>query len=150
MTDRIRVAALAAIVVISSIILVLNVESRKNAPVSGNVEGESATVFDVNKETVTLTLDNQTEQLDYTTEYVPGENAYEMLVRIDAENDGLSFVFEEFSFGKFLKTVNNIEADAERQYWMFKVNDGESSVGVEGYQLHDGDHLSLVLTEVRP
>ncbi|MCA9381941.1 DUF4430 domain-containing protein [Candidatus Dojkabacteria bacterium] len=71
----------------------------------------------------------------YATE--DGQNALELL------KSSAVVEYDEFQFGAFVTTINNLKADSEH-YWAFYVNGEYAEKGIDSTTLNKGDEISLV------
>lgn len=93
-----------------------------------------------------LAGDESTQQ-SFTNDYIDGESAFSFLERTAKENSDFTFEYEEFSLGMFITTINGVKADSNSEFWSFKINGNDASVGVSDYILKNGDVISFELTK---
>ncbi|MDO8428528.1 MAG: DUF4430 domain-containing protein [Candidatus Diapherotrites archaeon] len=65
--------------------------------------------------------------LDKNIQIQKGKTAFQIM----QENTVIEF--QDFSFGKFITSINGLQADSSKEYWAFYVNQEYSSVGVQEY-----------------
>lgn len=52
------------------------------------------------------------------------------------------------SFGKFVTTINGLEADSKKEYWSFYINDKVATEGAETYKAKLGDKFKWRLEQL--
>lgn len=107
-------------------------ETEVSALIEGGVLGEGDTVFPL---TVLDKEGNETQFEIHTDKETVGEALVEL---------GL-IVGEESGYGLFVKTVNGITADYDKDgvYWAFYINDEYAQVGVDSAKITKGEHYSF-------
>lgn len=108
------------------------VETEGSVQADGGVLGEGSTVFPF----TVVDKDGSETQFEIHTEK---ETVGEALVEL-----GL-IVGEEGGYGLFVKTVNGITADYDKDgvYWAFYVNDEYAPTGVDSTKITEGEHYSF-------
>jgi hypothetical protein len=84
----------------------------------------------------------------YCASYNEGESAFEVMKRVEEENEVFTFAYEESDFGVFVTSVNNYHPDTESKFWSFLINGEMSMVGVSDYEVLEGDELGFKVEEV--
>lgn len=105
-----------------------NVQSDSETGIEGNVRGEGETEFDF------LVVDREGEETWFeihTDKEIVGE----------ALQDVGLIEGEEGDYGLFVKTVNGISADYDKDgvYWAFYINDEYAAEGVDSTKITEGD-----------
>jgi LPXTG-motif cell wall-anchored protein len=100
--------------------------------------------------TVTLEIvDSESKNIiqPASTGFFGSPNAFQLLQAILGPDQ---VEYEQFSFGKMIKSLQGVEADGVKNYWGFLVNGEPALSGAEDYQLKAGDVISFQLTAIEP
>lgn len=92
-------------------------------------------------EEITLLIGESDDE--FHIDYVEGESAFDVVQRLDQENDSFAFTFDEFDFGVFITEINGVIADDTKEFWSFEVNGETSEVGISDYVVQPEDTLSF-------
>lgn len=85
---------------------------------------------------------------EYQIDIKENESAFDVLKRLDSENENFTFGYKEFSFGPFVTSINNYEPDYSKQFWSFELNGKQSEVGIGDYKVKKRDTLTFKLTNI--
>lgn len=98
------------------------------------------------KNTVSLkVVDTKLDATDI--EYFGSPNTFQLLQAILGPDQ---VEYEQFSFGKMIKSLQGVEADGVKNYWGFLINGEPALVGAEDYTLKPGDQISFQLIAIEP
>lgn len=124
---------------------VLGVVSNSSSPDIAGIDTVKVTPT-LEENIVTVKVVQKGDQVtDYTTGFFPEESAYDLLQRLDKENENLKFGYEEYDFGVFLTSINAVKADPNSEFWSFSYNGIESPVGIGDYEVNNNDILQFRL-----
>lgn len=75
----------------------------------------------------------------YNTSIQEGQTVFEVMKKIEEENQDFSFKYTEHKgMGSFVTTINGLEG-VPGKYWIYYVNGDKPSVGVSRFVLKDSD-----------
>lgn len=77
-----------------------------------------------------------------------GKSAFDVMKKLEEEDEKFSFSYDESEFGVFITSINNYHPDVADKFWAFLVNGEMSMVGAGDYQVNDGDELGFQVEEV--
>lgn len=135
--SKILIGIVVAVVVLFAMLLVLKLVNQNSSNVQTPESGIELTsliqvdVVDLNNDTQSYTVDDSNEIL-----------AYDLLAKLDIENEEFSIEYKQYDFGRMISKVNGVEPSST-QFWNIKVNGTDAQVGVDDLILNEGDVLTL-------
>jgi len=98
--------------------------------------------IDITIEVVTA----ETESIEYLFEDIKGKTVFNILQEYKNNDENFTFEHDEFEgLGAYVTAINGKEAD-ESSFWVFKINDEDSQVGVSEYVVNENVKLTFELT----
>lgn len=86
------------------------------------------------------------ETKNYLVNFIPGQNLEEIMTSFSTNNNSFNFITKTESFGTFITTINGIKADSTKEFWNFKINGSDSSVGITDFEPQNNDIILFTLT----
>lgn len=75
------------------------------------------------------------------------QSVLELITKLAEENNTFSFTTKEYSFGKFITVINDIEAK-DTEFWGLYINSEMAQLGISEQMVNPGDAIKFVLTEI--
>jgi hypothetical protein len=96
--------------------------------------------------TIKVIIPDQAEQT-YPAYSISDLTLEQVLERIMVAGE-FSFKTEKSSFGSYITTVNNVEADSSKQYWSIAINGEDAMQGISDINPVNGDIITLSLKDL--
>lgn len=92
------------------------------------------------------------ESKNYYLDWEKGMSVYGLLLEAETKFSDFEVGFETYEFSgvqkHFVTELNGISPDPSQQFWKFRINGEDASIGIDDYKPEPGDSLGFILDDV--
>ena len=143
----IAIISIIAVITLSTAgFLYLQDRSSNSDTKSGNKDQNEQVLAESTSKEVSIKVTNKDNTETYKVGYNSSEelNAFDILQRLQEENENFEFSFQEYDFGAMITSINGV-TPAENQFWKLQVNGQDSQTGVSAYIVKEEDELGFII-----
>jgi len=142
MKKTILISIAILLVLILSIVLLTN---RPNQPNTDNSGSDNSIVYSQENIIINVIAQSQNQGI-YMVEFNKGQSLLSIMQKLKETDNSFNYLTEDASFGSFIKSINNIEANSSNEFWNIKINGSDSTVGISDIYPNNNDSISFNLT----
>ena len=145
MTNQFKTVIFLLIVIVLAVltyqVLKPSVDNTDNNPAKVIYSTDNSTAINIQ---LIISIPDQ-EPRNYLISFSEGQSLEQILNNFANNNNSFSYVSKSASFGTFITTFNGKEADSNKEFWNFRVNGADSSVGISDFKPQNSDQIEFIL-----
>jgi len=137
-----------SVVIIFLIVITFNILRPQNQPAvvsTNNIAGVTDNAVQTSNFQLMIEVQGK-ETKNYSVVFTSGQTLDQILNNLASKDSTFSYTTQTASFGAFITTFNGTTADATKEFWSFKVNGEDSSVGISDFKPQNNDLIQFTLT----